>query len=76
MEVALIIIIAVLFVLVAVVSLKGRRAQRATRDAEQGEARVIAEKAKAQEERSTARQAGVRAASVERASEVGSDSDD
>ena len=76
MEVVLIIIIAALFVLVAVVSLKGRRAQRATREDEEGEARVIAEKANAQAERSTARQAGVRAASAERASEVGSDTDE
>jgi Na+-transporting methylmalonyl-CoA/oxaloacetate decarboxylase gamma subunit len=76
MEIALIIVIAVLFVLAVVVSLKGRRAQRASREDEQAEARVIAEKAEAQGERSTARQAGVRAASAERASEVGSDTDE
>jgi Na+-transporting methylmalonyl-CoA/oxaloacetate decarboxylase gamma subunit len=76
MDVALIIIVAVLFVLVAVVSLKGRRARRAAWEHEQGEARVTAEKGKAQQERSSARQADVRAAHAERASKVGSDTDD
>jgi hypothetical protein len=76
MDVALIVIIAVLFLLVAVVSLKGRRARGATRDREQGEARITAEKGKAQQERSSTRQADVRAAYAERASNVGSDTDD
>ena len=76
MEVALIIIVAVLFVLVAAVNLRGRRARRATREHEQDEARSIAEEGKAQHERSLARQAGVRAAHAERASKVGSDSDE
>ena len=76
MEVALIIIVAVLFVLAAVVSLKGRRARGAAREDEQAEARVIAEKSKAQQARSTARQAGVKAASAKRASEAGSANDE
>ena len=73
MEVALIIVIAVLFVLAAVVSLKGRRARRATREHEQGKARVSADEGKAQQERSSARQAGVKAAYAEPASKVGPD---
>ena len=76
METALIIIVAVLFALVAVVTLKGRRARRATREHEQREARVSAEKGKAQHERSSARQAGVRAAYAERPQEAGSDPDE
>jgi Na+-transporting methylmalonyl-CoA/oxaloacetate decarboxylase gamma subunit len=75
-EVALIIVVAVLFVLVAVVMLKGRRARGEAWERKQGEARVTAEKAKGQQERSAARQADVRAAHPERASNVGSDSDD
>jgi hypothetical protein len=76
MDIALIIIIAVLFALVAVIILKGRRGRQAALEHEQGEARVTAEKGKAQQERSSARQADVRAASAERASEAGSDSDE
>jgi Na+-transporting methylmalonyl-CoA/oxaloacetate decarboxylase gamma subunit len=76
MDVALVIIIAVLFVLVAVVSLKGRRARRAARNHQEGEARVIAEKSKAQHEESERRQAGVRAAHAEGASKSVSDPDE
>lgn len=76
MEIALIIIVAVLLALVPVVALKGGRARRAVREHDQGEARITAEKAKAQQERSSARKAGVRAERAERASKVSSDSDD
>jgi Na+-transporting methylmalonyl-CoA/oxaloacetate decarboxylase gamma subunit len=76
MDVALIIIVAVLFILVAVVSLKGRGARRATREHEQDKARVTAEKGDAQQERSSARQADVRATYAERPEKVGSDTDD
>jgi Na+-transporting methylmalonyl-CoA/oxaloacetate decarboxylase gamma subunit len=76
MVVALIIVVAVLLVLVAVIGLKGRGARRATREHEQDEARVTAEKARAQHERSSVRQAGVRAAYAERHQKVGPDSDD
>ena len=76
MDVALIAIVAVLFLLVAVVLLKGRSARGAAREQEQGEARITAEKGKAQQERSSARQADARAAHAERASNVGSDADD
>jgi hypothetical protein len=76
MEVALIIMVAVFFLLVAVVSLKGRRARGAAQEHEQDEARITAEKGKAQHERSSARQADVRAAHAERASKVGSDTDE
>jgi Na+-transporting methylmalonyl-CoA/oxaloacetate decarboxylase gamma subunit len=76
MVVALIIIVAVLLVLVAVINLKGRRTRRATREHEQHEARVTAEKGKAQHERSSARQAGVRAAYAERPQKAGSDPDE
>ena len=69
MDVALIVIVAVLFVLVAVVALKGRRARRATREHEQGEARIMADKAKGRHEESQRRQADVKAAHQERASE-------
>ena len=72
MEVVLVIVIAVLFALVAIVSLKGRRARQTARGHELGEARVSAEKGKAQQERSTARQADVRAAREE-ASNIDSD---
>jgi hypothetical protein len=73
MDVVLIIIIAVLFVLVGVVAVKGRRGRQATREQERTEAGVTAEKAKAQQEGSLARQAGVRAAHAERAPKVDSD---
>ena len=76
MEIALIIMVVVLLAIVSVVALKGRPARRAVREHEQGEARVRAEKGKAQQERSSARQADVRAAHAERASNVGSDTDD
>ena len=76
MEVALISIIAVLLVLAGVVSVKGRRGRRAAREQEETEARVTAGKAKAQQERSTARQVGVRAAHAERAPEVDSDTNE
>jgi hypothetical protein len=76
MVVALIIIAAVLLVLVAVINLKGWRTRRATREHEQDKARVTAEKGKAQHERSSARQAGVRAAYAERPQKVGSDTDE
>jgi hypothetical protein len=76
MDVVLIIIVAVLFVLVPVIILKGRRGRQAAWEHKQGEARVIAEKGKAQHERSRVRQADVRAAHTERASKVGPDSDE
>jgi hypothetical protein len=76
MEVALISIIAVLFVLVGVVSMKGRSGRRAARQQEETDARVTAEKGKAHQERSTARQVGVRAAHAERAPEVDSDTNE
>jgi Na+-transporting methylmalonyl-CoA/oxaloacetate decarboxylase gamma subunit len=76
MDIALIIIIAALFVLAAFVSLKGRRARRAAREHQQGEARVIAEKSKAQHEESERRQAGVKAAYAEGASKSISDPDE
>jgi hypothetical protein len=76
MDVALIIIVAVLFGVVAFVSLKGRGARRVAREHERGEARVSAEKGKAQHEESQRRQADVRAAHAERASNVGPDTDD
>jgi Na+-transporting methylmalonyl-CoA/oxaloacetate decarboxylase gamma subunit len=76
MEIALIIIVAVLFALVAVVTLKGRRARRATGKHEQDEARVTAERGKAQHERSSARQAGVRAAYAERHQKADPDPDE
>jgi type II secretory pathway component PulM len=75
MVVALIIMVAVLLVLVAVISLKGWRPRQAMRKHEQDEARVTAEKGKAQHERSSARQADVRAAYAERPQKVGSDTD-
>ena len=76
MEIVLIIIVAVLLVLVAVINLKGRRARRATREHEQEKARVTAEKGKSQHERSSARQADVRAAYAERPQKTGSDPDE
>ena len=76
MEVVLIIAVAALFVLLAVVSLKGRGARQATRKHEQGEAHVAAEKGKAQQERSSARQAEVRATHAERASAAGTETDE
>jgi uncharacterized membrane protein YccC len=76
MEIAIIVLVAVLFAFVAVLTLKGRRARRAMREHEQDEARAIAEKGKAQHERSSARQAGVRAAYAERPQKAGSDTDE
>jgi hypothetical protein len=76
MEVVLIIVIALLLVLAAVVGLSGRGARRATREHEQNEARVIADKAKVQQERSATRQADVRAAHAERVSKVDHDTDE
>jgi hypothetical protein len=76
MDVAIIGIIAVLFVLVGVVIVKARRGSRAARNQEQAEAGVRAGKAEAQHDRSRARQADVRAAHAERASKVGSDTDE
>jgi hypothetical protein len=75
-EVALIIIVAVLFALVAVIGLKGRGARRAAREREQGDARVMAEKGKEQHQASQRRQADVKAAHAERASEPGSEADE
>ena len=76
MDLALVIVIAVLFAVVVVIMLKGRRARRAAWEREQGEARVIAEEGKAQQERSSARQADVRAAHAERATRVDTDFDE
>jgi Na+-transporting methylmalonyl-CoA/oxaloacetate decarboxylase gamma subunit len=76
MDVALIIIIAVLFLLAAIVTLKGRRGRQAAREQEQAEAGVRAGEAEAQHGESQRRQAGVRAAHAERASKVGSDTDE
>ncbi len=76
MDVALIIVVAVLFCAVAFVSLKGWSARRSAREFERGEARVSAAAGKAQHEESQRRQADVRAAHVERGSDVGPDSDD
>ena len=76
MEVALIIVVAVLFGVIAFVGLKGRGARRSALEQERGEARASAEAGKAQHEESQRRQADVRAAHVERASDVGPDSDD
>ena len=69
MDVALIVIVAVLFVLVGVVALKGRRARRAAREHEHGKARIRADKARGRHEESQRRQADVKAAHQERASE-------
>jgi Na+-transporting methylmalonyl-CoA/oxaloacetate decarboxylase gamma subunit len=58
-QTVLIIVIALLFIFAAVVGFSGRGARRATEEREQGEAHVISERAKEQEERSAARRAGV-----------------
>ena len=72
-QTVLIIVIALLFILAAVVGFSGRGARRATEEREQDEARVVAERAKDQQDRSTARQAGMRAAHKERVSVSGVD---
>ena len=76
MEVVLIIIVAVLFGAVAFISLKGPAARRTARGHERDEARVSAEKGKAQHAESQRRQADVRAAHAERVSDVGADADE
>ena len=76
MDVLLLIIVAVLLVLCAVIVLKGRGKRRATLEHEQAEARVSAEKGKAQHADSQRRQADVKAAHVEeRAARAGTDTD-
>ena len=76
MEVALIIVVAVFFVLAAVIGVQGLIKSRAARNQEQAEAGVTAGKVEAQHDRSRVRQADVRAAHAERASNVGSDTDE
>jgi hypothetical protein len=76
MDVLLFIIVAVLLVLCGVIVLKGRGGRRATREHEQAEARVSAEKGKVQHADSQRRQADVKAAHAEqRASRAGSGTD-
>ena len=73
MEAVLIIVIVLLLILAAVVGFSGRGARRATEEREQDKARIVAERANAQEERSAARRADARAEHEERVSVSGVD---
>ena len=73
MSVLLLIIAALLIAFIVGISVQGLLKRRATREQEQADAGVRAGESKGQHDRSLARQADVKAAHAEHASEVGRD---